>query len=404
MRAILRALSQQSKLGFIEVSRARLINDPGADLGVIPRDDAHDESAPGSAPGSSLHVTVGCTSDESAVGIHVFRLEVGERGPRLVGQVGVAGLAQPSYLAHHPTLPVLYAVSETIDGAVASFHVDPVDGTLTEWQRVPSGGDGPCHLSTDGHHLHVAHYLSGSVASHALAPDGRIADLVWTERHRGSGPHVRQDAPHAHCVVPDPHRRSIRSFHAVDLGTDRIVRYDADPTTGGFRAAVEVLLRPGSGPRHLAFHPTSPSAFVVCELDCTLVALEIDPTTGELTPRHEVSTLPDGSAGDSLAAAVRVHPDGQRVFVSNRGHDSIATFAVAGPGEPPTLLGHVASGGAGPREIVVEPAGRWLLAANQHSGEITGFALDDPTGLPRPLGELARVAEPACILVGAWAP
>lgn len=362
------------------------------------------ESAPGSVVTRSLPVTVGCTSDESVVGIHVFRLEVGAHGVRLVEHVGVAGLAQPSYLAHHPTLPVLYAVSETVDGTIVSFHVDPVDGTLTEWQRVPSGGDGPCHLSSDGHHLHVAHYLSGSVAGHALGHDGRLGDLAWTQRHRGSGPHPRQDAPHAHCVVPDPHRRSTRSVHAVDLGTDGIVRYDADPTTGEFRAAAEVAMRPGSGPRHLAFHPTAPSAFVVCELDCTLVTLEIDPATGHLVPRHEVSTLPAGDAGDSLAAAVRVHPDGRRVFVSNRGHDSIATFAVGDPGEPPALLGHVASGGAGPRDVAVDPSGRWLLAANQRSGEITGFALDDPTGLPRPLGELARVAEPACIVVGAWAP
>ncbi len=365
---------------------------------------AMSESAPGSVTTRPLPVTVGCTTDESAVGIHVFRLEVGAHGPRLVEQVGVTGLAQPSYLAHHPMLPVLYAVSETVDGTIISFHVDPVDGTLTEWQRVPSGGDGPCHLSTDGRHLHVAHYLSGSVAGHALGPDGRVGDLAWTAHHRGSGPHVRQDAPHAHCIVPDPHRRSIRSVHAVDLGTDRIVRYDADPTTGAFRAAAEVALRAGSGPRHLEFHPTAPSAFVVCELDCTLVAFDIDPATGHLVPRHEVSTLPDGFAGDSLAAAVRVHPDGRRVFVSNRGHDSIATFAVGGPGEPPALLGHVASGGAGPRDVAVDPSGRWLLAANQHSGEITGFALDDPIGLPRPLGVLARVADPACIVVGAWAP
>lgn len=366
------------------------------------------ESAPGSVGAPSLPVTVGCTGDESAVGIHVLRLEAGAHGLRLVEQTGVAGFAQPSYLAPHPTVPVLYAVSETVDGTIGAFHVDPIDGTLTEWQRVPSGGDGPCHLSTDGRHLHVAHYLSGSVACHALEPDGRIAELVSISHHRGSGPHVRQDAPHAHCIVPDPHRRSVRSVpsvHAVDLGTDRIVRYDADPTTGEFRAAAEVALRPGSGPRHLAFHPTAPSAFVVCELDCTLVALEVDRTSGDLVPRHEVSTLPVGVAvGNTLAAAVRVHPDGRRVFVSNRGHDSIATFAVGGPGEPPVLLGHVASGGAGPRDVAVDPSGRWLLAANQRSGEITGFALDDPTGLPRPLGGLARVAEPACIVVGAWAP
>lgn len=351
-------------------------------------------SAPGSALALSRRVTVGCSGDGAGGGIRVLRLEADE--PRLVEQVGGAALAHTSYLAPHPSRPVLYAVSETTDGAIVSFQVDPGEGTLTEWQRVPSGGDGPCHLSTDGRHLHIAHYVSGSITSLVLGPDGRIGELAWSAHHRGGGPHARQDAPHAHCVVPDPRRRSI---HAVDLGTDRVVRYDADPPTGGFRAAAEVTLRPGSGPRHLAFHATWPSAFVVCELDCTLVTLEIDPSSGDLVPRHEVSTLPDGSSGDSLAAAVRVHPDGRRVFVSNRGHDSIATFAIAGPGEPPTLLGHVASGGAGPRDLAVEPMGRWMLVANQQSDAITGFALDDPTGLPRPLGQVADVDGPACILV-----
>jgi 6-phosphogluconolactonase len=343
----------------------------------------------------ALRVYVGCSTNESSVGIHVFELERTARGATLLPRAQVDDVEHPTFLAAHPAEPVLYAVSETVDGELVAFHLEP-DGTLVEWQRVPSAGDGPCHLAADGARLYVANYISGSAAAYALHPDGRIADLVWSEQHQGSGPHVRQDGPHAHCAVPDPHRPSV---HIVDLGTDRVVRYDADLADGGFHRATELVLVPGSGPRHLVFHPHEPMAFVVCELDSTLVALDIDSRTGELVPRQTSSTLPDGFAGDSLAAAVRVHPDGRRVFVSNRGHDSIAVFEVGGPDAPLVSLGHVASGGSGPRDFTLDPSGELLLTANGRTGEIAAFALDDPHGLPRPLGIVARVHEPASILV-----
>ena len=340
-------------------------------------------------------VYVGCSTGASGIGIHAFDLVVTERGPTLVRRSHVEGLDHPSFLVDHPTEPVLYAVSETVGGEVVAFHIDPEDGTLTEWQRVPSTGDGPCHLGTDGDRLCVANYISGSAAAYALAPDGRISDLVWSARHRGSGPHVRQEAPHAHCALPDPYRPSV---HVVDLGIDRVIRYDADPTGGGFRAAAELALPPASGPRHLTFHPHDPTAYIVCELDSTLVAVDVDRATGELRPRHTASTLPDGYEGDTLAAAVRVHPGGRWVYVSNRGHDSIAVFAI-GRDHPLTPLGHVSSGGRGPRDVAIDPSGRWLLAANQHSGHVAGFAIDDRTGLPKAVGILAQVREPTCVLI-----
>jgi 6-phosphogluconolactonase len=345
---------------------------------------------------SRRRVYVGCSTHASPIGIHIFELDDDERAPALTERGTVAGVDHPTFLAVHPTREVLYAVSETERGEIVSFQVDRTDGTLAEWQRVSSEGDGPCHLSTDGEHIYVANYRSGSASAHALLPDGRISDLVWSVRHRGRGPHVRQEAPHIHCAIHDPHRTSV---HVVDLGTDCVARYDADPTTSGYRSAAELAFPPGSGPRHLSFHPDLAIAFAVCELANTLVVLDVDESTGELVPRQTISTLPDDFVGDSLAAAVRVHPDGHRVYVSNRGHDSIATFAVGGPGEPLIAIGHVASGGNSPRDVAIDPAGTLLLVANQRSGDIAGFAVDDPTGLPRPLGVLAQVQQPACILI-----
>jgi 6-phosphogluconolactonase len=161
---------------------------------------------------------------------------------------------------------------------------------------------------------------------------------------------------------------------------------------------------PGAGPRHLVLHPTRPIGYAVCELDSTLVTLDVDDTTGTLRLRTATSTLPPGHPGESLAAAIHLHPEGHRLYVTNRGHDSIAVFDTSTPDGTPALLGHVGTGGSGPRDLAIDPSGRLLLVANQHGGTVTGFALDDTTGLPRPLGVLAEVDEPVCVLTTAVAP
>jgi 6-phosphogluconolactonase len=342
----------------------------------------------------ATRVYVGGTTHTDPAGIHVFDLVDDDCGPSLVARSHVAGVEHPTFLALHPTRPVLYSVSETTLGEVVSFRVHP-DGALTEWQRATAAGDGPCHVSTDGAHVLVANYVSGSATAHALAADGAFGELVWTVDLDGRGPHPRQEAPHAHCALHAPSRPSANaSVHVVDLGTDRIRRFDIG--SGGFRPAGELVVSVGSGPRHLAFHPHGRAAFVVGELDNTLAALAVD-GDGDLVLRQVVPTLPDGFTGHSLAAAVEVDPAGRRVYVSNRGHDSIAVFAYRPDDAPLTPLGHVPSGGIGPRDIAIDRTGSLLLAANQHSGTVTGFDL--AAGLPRPLGVLAAVSEPTCIIV-----
>lgn len=373
-----------------------LVTLPGA---LSPRSDTHKEEHDMGGPEESRtatgRVVVGGTTHSSAVGIRVFDLvggrDLGGHEVALVPRAEVTGIEHPTYLATHPSRPVLYAVSETTPGEIVSFRIGS-SGDLSEWQRATSVGDGPCHLSTDGVHLVVANYGSGSAAAHRLAADGSFDELVWSTRLDGNGPHVRQDAPHAHFAATDPHDGSVL---VVDLGTDRILRFEAGPD--GFGPATALAVAPGTGPRHLAFHPHDRVAFAVGELDNTLLALDVD-DAGGLSVRQVVSTLPDGFADHSLAAAVRVEPSGRRLFVSNRGHDSIAVVAYEPGDQPLRPLGHVASGGVGPRDIVIDPTGSLLLAANQHSGDITAFDLRSP-GLPRPLGLLASVPEPTCILV-----
>jgi 6-phosphogluconolactonase len=186
------------------------------------------------------------------------------------------------------------------------------------------------------------------------------------------------------------------SVYAADLGTDRIVRYVHERPGDGITLADETVMDPGTGPRHLAFHPERPVAYVVGELDNRLVVFDID-ASGRLHERAAVSTLPDGFDGDSTAAEVALHPDGHRVYVSNRGHDSIATFAIDGSDGGPSLLDHVSSGGRTPRHFAVHPSRESLLVANQDSDTLVSFALDHDA-IPRRGDVVATISQPVCVV------
>ncbi len=334
---------------------------------------------------------VGCYTNQRPVGIHIF--DAGANGE--LAELGeLSGVENPSFLASHPSGTTLYAVSETSTGrgdggSVHALAIDPSDGSLTPIHNVPSEGDAPCYVSVDadGRHLYVANYVSGTVAAYQLELDGRIGDLLATARHEGSGPTDRQHSPHVHCVVPHCSRPG---FVAVDLGIDAVVNYAADGTVES-----RLQLAPGSGPRHLAWHPRLPVGFLVGELDNTITAVEVDPRSGALSTVATVSTLPPDFEGFSIAAEVRVDPQGEFVYVSNRGHDSIAVFTFSGRSLEP--VAHVPSGGTSPRNFALHPSGGTMVVANQDSGSLIGFAVDAETGVPTQLDQHHQVAEPVCV-------
>ena len=342
---------------------------------------------------------VGSYTHESATGIHVY--DASDPGGRLVELSRHDGIEHPSFLAVHPSAEVLYAVSETAGpdgGELVALGAGPVDGSLRELDRVPSRGTAPCFVSIDraARSVYVANYLSGSVAAYALRHDGRFGELIAAHQHRGAGPSARQEGPHAHCIVPGPAGDRV---YSADLGTDRVGQYAHDRHTDPeeFRLEAELVLDAACGPRHLAFHPERPVGFLVCELDSTIVMLGLDSTNGRLTRLGSQSTLPDDFDGESTAAEVRVHPNGRYVYVSTRGHDSIAVFGFVGEGEPLEPLGHVPSGGRTPRNFAVHPSGSTLLVANQDSDTIVAFDVDASTGVPRRRDITQMVSEPVCL-------
>ncbi|MFF8595629.1 lactonase family protein [Streptomyces sp. NPDC015220] len=329
----------------------------------------------------------------AAGGPGVVTAAVAEHSGALTVLSSADGVLDPSYLALSPDGATLYAVSETAEGAVAAFRVKGETIELTG-PPVPVGGNGPTHLSLFAGHVLTANYGSGSVSAVPVLADGRLAhtpsDLL---RHSGSGPHERrQRAPHAHQVQPDP---SGRWAVSVDLGTDSV--RVCTLTDGRLGLHREIALRPGSGPRHLVFHPNGHHAYVVNELTPTVTVCRWDPATGSLRPLAEIPVLPDTPAGDAYPSGVVVAPDGRFLWTATRGEDVLSVFAVETDGERLELVGTVPCGGHWPRALAL--SGGFLYVANERSGDVTWFTVDPGTGLPERAGAVG-VAAASCVIFG----
>ncbi|MFE4971661.1 lactonase family protein [Kitasatospora sp. NPDC056651] len=315
---------------------------------------------------------------------------------------GTVAATNPSYLAlgRADGGPVLYAVSEVAPGAVTAYDVaGPVPRPLGD--PVPVNGDEPTHLSVTRGHLLTANYGSGSVSVLPLAADGAPQAPSQVLRHEGSGPHPeRQRAGHAHQVLPDPSGRWVLS---VDLGTDSVRVCALDPATGTLTVHAETALPPGTGPRHLAFHPSGRHVYVLGELRPVVTVCRWDAAAGALEPVAEVPLLTggtegaEGSDGPVSPSAPVVSSDGRFLWVAVRGTDSIVVLALDGTGERAHVVASVPCGGHGPRDLVPDPSGTRLYVANKRSGDVTWFDVDGATGVPRPAGSLA-VPAPSTVL------
>ncbi|MFF2523058.1 lactonase family protein [Streptomyces liangshanensis] len=310
-------------------------------------------------------------------------------------------LADPSFLALAPGGDVLYAVSETEEGAAAAFAVagPGAEGGSPRplGEPVAVRGSAPTHLTLFAGHLVTANYGSGSVTALPLAADGTPGPAATVLRHEGSGPHPdRQRGPHAHQVVADP---SGRWLLAVDLGTDSVRISAADAASGAPAEHGETVLRAGSGPRHLAFHPEGTHAYVLNEFEPTLTVCRWDAAAGILEPVGETPVLPEGVETESFASEVVVARDGRFVWTANRGHDSISVLALDASREKAELVTTVPCGGRWPRDLALDPAGRRLYAANEHSGDVSWFDIDQETGIPVPAGSFAAPAA-SCVIFG----
>lgn len=295
-------------------------------------------------------------------------VELQRDGPVAAGEP-FSGAANASFGVHSVRHQLTYLVDEQEAGALTTLRRD--DNGWQSAARVPSRGEAPCYLALDAAEarLAVANYASGNVALFDLGVDG-IPRAAGEFQSRGSGPNAeRQEGPHAHCVRFSPDDAAL---YVVDLGADRVWRMPLE-TSGLGEASVAWQAAPGMGPRHLLFHPGAPLAVLLSELSSELALLGVD---GErLRPIGVQSTLPDGFAGESLGGHLAMNAAGDRVYVSNRGHNSIAVFARDAEAQELTLLQHVESGGEHPRHFVLIEDEQLLIAAHEKDGRIESFEI-----------------------------
>ena len=336
-------------------------------------------------------------------GIYVYRMDQSSGAMELVSKA--TGIANPSYLAIDSTRRFLYAINELKtyedrpSGTISAFAVDPRTGRLDFLNKRLTRGTDPCHVLVDknGKYVFVANFMSGSICVLPVLEDGSLGEASGFIQHQGSSVDpIRQRGPHAHSVTLDEANR----FASVpDLGLDKLMVYKFDPDRGMLEpnAVPWIKVKPGAGPRHMAFHPSGKFAYLINELDCTVAALSYDGGRGTFKELQIVPTLPEGFHGRSACGDIQVSPSGGFVYASNRGHDSIVIYKIDQRSGELTHVDHAPTQGETPRHFGIDPAGRFLLVANQDTDTIVTFRIDPQTGNVLPTGHVTQVPTPVCV-------
>jgi 6-phosphogluconolactonase len=348
-----------------------------------------------------MYAYVGCrTTKERGArgrGLEVFQLDAQGTWDHVQT---VPDLVNPSFLAFGKARDVLYTVHGDFS-EVSAFRINSQNGRLSALNQQSTGGRNPVHLATDkaGHFLLVANYATGTIALLPIELDGALGALCDLLELSGTpGPHrSEQKGPHPHQVLPDPEQRR---FLIPDKGVDKvfIVRLDTEARKLMLDDALSAIARQGAAPRHGAFHPTAPFVYVANELDSTITTYGYDGVSGRLAAKEVVPTLPPNCIVTSHAAGIQITPDGRFVYVSNRGHDSVAVFAVDSQAYTLRQVGCAPSGGTKPRFVSLDPSGSALFVANETSDTIVPFHIDRQTGALSPSDHVVHTGSPVCIV------
>jgi 6-phosphogluconolactonase len=357
------------------------------------------------APAADMWVYFGTYTGGKSHGIYASQMDATGKitEPKLV-----AAITNPSFLTVDARQQFLYAISEVAgsggkkQGDVVAYSINATNGQLTEINQQVSGGDVLCHVQIDatGKTVLVASYGGGSVTAFPVNADGSLRSASSFIQHSGSSVNpLNQKGPHAHCVVTDPGNRYAL---VCDLGLDKVVVYQLDASTGKLmtNSPAFASLTPGSGPRHLAFHPNGKLAYVVSEMGCSVTVFSYDGNRGALSEIQTVSALPLGRHPDPTlsGAEIAVHPSGKFLYASTRGIDQINVFTIAEPTGKLSPIQHISSGGKTPRFFGIDPAGKFLFAANQNADNVSIFKIDTATGRLTPAGQTLQLGNPSCVV------
>jgi 6-phosphogluconolactonase len=343
---------------------------------------------------------IGCFTSASrkasAKGISVFRIDQG--GDWTLAQT-LETVPNPQFIAFDREQKYLYSVHG--DGTdVSSYAIDRPSGQIRFLNKQPTNGKNSTHLTPDPSNRYIVIGNGPGVAVFPINPDGSLAPFTDMVPAPGEvGPHRNQSAAgaHPHYVSFDP---SGRFLVAPDRGVDRIHIYRLNGSTGKLTANDPAFAktRSGAGPRHLAFHPAKPWAYVCDELDSTVTAFVWDSERGELKPFQVIPTLPETFMGNNQPAEIQVAPSGNFVYVSNRGHDSIVTFGIDSANGRLAPVGFEPTQGRTPRFFTLDPTGSLLYAANLESDNIVTFRVDQKSGKLTPTGQVVQTGSPSCII------
>jgi 6-phosphogluconolactonase len=336
-------------------------------------------------------------------GIHAYELSTKDGTLKPLHRT--AGAEHPFFLALSPDRKYLYATHAQQFGGkeneqVAAYEVVGRTGELRLLNRQSAEGTAACYVDIDktGKVVLVANYASGSVAALPIQAGGSLGAPASFLQHKGSSVNPqRQTEPHAHCIVVSLDNRYA---YAADLGTDQILCYKLDPAATKLTLNSRPFARSpaGAGPRHLTFHPSCKHVYVINELLNSVSVFDYDKDTGALSEKQTISTLPDGFQGTSHCADVKVTPDGRYLYGTNRGHDSIAAYAISEDGRL-SLVAIQPSLGKGPQNLAITPDGQWLLCANMPANKVAVFQVDPKTGRLTSAGDPVAQPSPSCIVL-----
>jgi 6-phosphogluconolactonase len=349
---------------------------------------------------SLQYLLIGTYTKKQSEGIYVYAFN--NRTGKLRHVSTTKGVDNPSYLAIAPDKKHVYAVNESGSertGSVSALQLEHSTGQLELLNQQPSGGDGPCYINTDGDgtHVLVGNYAGGSLSVLPVQPGGKVGPPLQTIQHTGSSVNKnRQEKPHVHCVEFSPDHQFL---FVPDLGIDKVGVYKYDPSSPLLLQEANpsyAALPPGSGPRHITFHPDGKWAYVIHELDGKVTVFRYE--EGKLMPVQTVSTLPAAYKGTISGADIHVSPDGRFLYASNRGDlNNIVYYAIDAKTGKLLRKGQQSTGGKTPRNFVIDPSGNFLLAANHDTDNIVVFKRNQVTGAIKPTGEEINISMPVCL-------
>ncbi len=349
------------------------------------------------------YLYVGTFQDRGSQGIYVYEFD--RDSVKFTAKQTLPEMVRPGFLEIHPGGKYLYSINRVRDAEgsqkemVSSFAINSEDGILSLINQVPAHGTGACHVNLDktGKYLYISFYRSGSLTVFAINPDGSIGDTIQTMKYEGSSANEkRQDGSHVHSVLVSPDNAYV---YVADLGTDKVMICSIDHSSGKLEPASSssASVIPGSGPRHMTFHPEKPYVYLAEELSSTTSLFYQDTLTGNLTPRQTISTLPGDFTDQNTNADIHIDPEGKFLFVSNRGHNSLATYSINKENGMLSIVDYPSTHGEHPRNFLIEPEGEFILVANRDTDNVVVFRLDKTSGLLEYTGISLNIPAPVCL-------